>query len=149
MRWDPGLPKTAVPGSRLLIAAYFEVWLYQGGPGSAPRSTGRAAHSRHSGLALSSSAAGCLVPGQRSHSTSQPPPWLQDTSPAPYRGARRTFGTSCYTQQVSVNPFWPQFLVAAVGFSLARTKGRVNLSLKPGQLHPIPLEKSVPANETT
>lgn len=73
MRWDPGLPKTVVPGSKLLIAAYFEVWLYQGGPGSAPRSTGCAAHTRHSGLALSSSAAGCLVPGQRSHSTSQPP----------------------------------------------------------------------------
>lgn len=70
MRWDPGLPKTAVPGSRLLIAAYFKVWLYQGGPGSAPRSTGHAAHSRHSRLALTSSAAGCLVPGQTSHSTS-------------------------------------------------------------------------------
>lgn len=85
----------------------------------------------------------------RDHTAPASPPWLQDNSPAPYRGARRTFGTSCYAQQVSVNPFWPQFLVAAVGFSLAQTKGRVNLSLKPGQLHPIPLEKSVPANETT
>lgn len=70
MRWDPGLPKPAAPGSRLLIAAYFGVWLHQEGPGSAPRSTGLAARSRHS--LTSSRAAGCLLPGQRSHSTSQP-----------------------------------------------------------------------------
>lgn len=30
-----------------------------------------------------------------------------------------------------------------------KTKGRANLSIKPGELHPILLEMSIPANETT
>lgn len=86
-RWDPRLPKPTVPGSRLLIAAYFQVSLYQEEPslpGSTPGSTGHAAHTGHGRLALAGSAAGCLVSGQRSGRGSQPSPGSARATPTIY-----------------------------------------------------------------
>lgn len=67
----------------------------------------------------------------RGHTAPASPAWPQDSSLPQYRGARRKFGTSCYTQQVSVNSFWPQFLVAIVGFFLVQTKASSQKSFIP------------------
>lgn len=89
-------------------------------------------------LALTSSAAECLVPGQRSHSTSQP-----SMAPGQFTGPKVPGGHLASPASLSRS----QVLVTIVGFFLVQTK--VNLTLRPGELHPIPLGKSAPANETT